>query len=122
MWAACTLHFPYFEVFRTLYMGLGLRSLVNTSFLNMSSEIHGFLDFISEAEEEQTQVFASLTIQYHPSLYWGVTEENGIQNNAILFGPLSLCNSNEWVVGGNLNPQVINTNIVDIITLKKERR
>ena len=121
MWAACTLHFPYFEVFRTLYMGLGLRSLVNTSFLNMSSEIHGVLDFISEAEEEQTQVFASLTIQYHPSLYWGVTEENGIQNNAILFGPLSLCNSNEWI-GGNLNPQVINTNIVDIITLKKERR
>ena len=105
MWASCTLHHPYFEVFRTPSMGLGLRSLVDTTFLNMASEVHGFLDFITDAEEAQTLVFHQLALANHPSLYWGLTEEHGIQN-AILFGPLSLCNSNEWI-GGNLNPQII---------------
>ena len=104
MWARCTLHSPYFEVFRTPSMGLGLRSLVNTSLMTMSSEVHGFLDYISEAEEEETKVFHLLASSNHPSLFWGHTEQNGDQN-AILFGPLSLCNSNQWIGGGNLNRQ-----------------
>jgi hypothetical protein len=86
-------------------MGLGLRSLVNTSLMTMSSEVHGFLDYISEAEEEETKVLHLLASSNHPSLYWGHTEQNGDQN-AILFGPLSLCNSNQWI-GGNHNRQII---------------
>ena len=67
MWITCTLRSPYFEVFRTRSMGLGLRSLVSTSLTNMSSEIPVFLDFISEEEEVRTNVFRVLTEEKHPS-------------------------------------------------------
>ena len=42
MWVHHTLHSPSFEVFRTLNMGLGLRSKIHSSLAAMACEIHGF--------------------------------------------------------------------------------
>ena len=63
---------------------------------SFSGEIHGFLDYIFEEEEARTHIFETLIQEDHPSLFWGVLEGNVI-GNAVLIGPLSLCNSNEYV-------------------------
>ena len=96
MWVHHTLHSPSFEVFRTLNMGLGLRSKIHSSLAAMACKVHGFLEFISEEEEAKTGVFCVLTESKHSSLFWGSNADLLLQN-AILYGPLlSLCNSNEF--------------------------
>ena len=100
-----TLHSPIFEVFRTPNMGLGLRSLLAISFADMALEVHGFVEFISDEEEARTNIFHSLITEDHPSLFWSATDD-ALISSGILFGPLSLCNSNEFV-DGILNPYII---------------
>ena len=86
-------------------MGLGLRSLVLCSLTQMAEEVHGFVEFIDEAEEARTGIFQTLVQNDHPSLFYGVTEDL-IISNGVLYGPACLCNSNEWV-NGIYNPVVI---------------
>ena len=81
MWVRITLHSPFFEVFRTPTMGLGLRARFWTSLRYLAPEISGFLDYISEEEEEHQQLFTSLQLVDHPSLYYLVPR------NAVLYGP-----------------------------------
>ena len=96
MWVHHTLHLPSFEVFRTPNMGLGLRSKINSTLSAMACEVHGFLEYITEEEEAKTGVFRVLTEGKYPSLFWG-SNADLLLKNAILYGPLSLCNSNEFI-------------------------
>ena len=66
MWVRITLHSPFFEVFRrTPTMGLGLRARVWTSLRYLAPEISaGFLDYISEEEEEHQDVDAGFALRY----------------------------------------------------------
>jgi hypothetical protein len=41
----------------------------------MAPEISGFLDYISEEEEEHEQLFTSLKVAEHPSLFYGINED-----------------------------------------------
>lgn len=66
-------------------MGLGLRSLLRISFTDMSREIAGFLDFLSE-EEALTHVFHMLIAVDHNSLFFCLTEDL-LPRNTVLYGP-----------------------------------
>ena len=79
-------------------MGLGLRARVWTSLRYLAPEISGFLDYISEEEEDHQQLFTSLKLVGHPSLFYGIVEDL-VPRNAVLYGPMAICNSNERVNG-----------------------
>ena len=67
-------------------MGSGLRSLVLCSLTQMAEEVHGFVEFIDEAEEARTGIFQTLVQNDHPSLFWGANE-NLLISNGFLYGP-----------------------------------
>ena len=109
MWVKCTLQSPFFEVCSQFFIlhsnntclflvhlkfiftlryfaGSGLRSLVLCSLTQMAEEVHGFVEFIDEAEEARTGIFQTLVQNDHPSLFSGANE-NLLISNGFLYGP-----------------------------------
>ena len=95
-WNKETLFNSNFEVFNTTAMGLGIMAKKDVTLDDMADRVDGFLEFVSE------EFFAELTIHRYKSLYRYV-DGNGIINCCILFGPLSLVNSNVTIPVGFYN-------------------
>jgi hypothetical protein len=101
MHADSCLHSPFFEVTEYHGMGLGLRSKVDRWVEEIAEEIPGYLEFISHA------LFDALHHFGHKSLY-SFKDVDGIQHWCILYGPLSLVNSNRNVPVGFLHCDPVN--------------
>lgn len=95
MHADSCLHSPFFEVHEYNGMGLGLRSKVDRWVEEMAEEIPGYLEFISHA------LFDTLHLFGHKSLY-SFKDVDDVHHWCILYGPLSLVNSNRHASVGFL--------------------
>jgi len=82
---------PFVLIVRTETMGLGIVAKIPCSFDFMSQKVDGFLEFVTFHQ------ISGLRIANYNSLF-NFIDENGIQHWCILFGPLSLVNSDETLV------------------------
>ena len=86
-WVEMTLLSPFFEVFRTVNMGLGIRCKDPTPLYDLADQIPGFVHLVERAE-----TFQDLQMMHHISLI-RLTDAEGLPFNGVLYGPLSLVNS-----------------------------
>ena len=92
-WVRVTLRSGIFEVFNTMnHSGLGIRATQQCLYNQMVRSLDGHLDIITEDEENVAHTFGRLREVDHNSLYVSV-DEGGFEINGILWGPLSLVNS-----------------------------
>lgn len=85
-WMDVCFNSDHFEIVVTLDMGLGIRSTRESSFSDISEDLFGFLEII------QFGTFTTLFNRQYPSLYEFEDDQDDLQF-AVLYGPLSLCNS-----------------------------
>ena len=92
-WVKVTLKRGIFEVFNTVNLsGLGIRATGQCLYYQMARSLDGHLDIITEDEEAASHTFGRLRAIGHNSFYIG-HDEDGFGINGILWGPLSLVNS-----------------------------
>ena len=100
-WVEVTLLSPYFEVFRTMSMGLGVRSKGPIPLYALADQIPGFAHSV-----EGMETFETLHQLHHISLI-RLTDAEGQPFNGFLYGPLSLVNSElgSRLQFSNINPR-----------------
>lgn len=86
-WCEITLFSPEFEIVDTATMGLGIVARHGISVSALAEKLHGFLEFVSIVP------FRRLQKNRYNSLYQYRDEDDNLLH-CVLFGPLSLVNSN----------------------------
>lgn len=95
-WCSLTLFHDDFEVVDSGNMGLGILVKRDIEIQELSAQLHGFLEFVDVV------TFHSLIASRYNSLYQ-YEDEDGDRFYCVLFGPLSLVNSNQNVSVGFYN-------------------
>lgn len=98
-WCEVTLFSPHFDVVDTAAMGLGIVVKHGISVSELAEELHGVLEFV------ELTFFRQLQLLRYNSLYRYQDEDHNMLY-CVLFGPLSLVNSNQAAGIGFYNVDV----------------
>lgn len=86
-WVEISLQNPYFEIFDTEYIGLGLRTRDHYHLYELVNEISGFVHIV-----DKVSTFTALLNLKHVSLVQ-LVDRDGIRVDGVAYGPIDLINS-----------------------------